>query len=167
MKKILIIFFVLLFVIMNLLANGKLPVNHVLEFSGKFRETKSHAIIEMTLNIVVSVVAILKWGICGAIVGTIVALLYRGTMMIYYTNKKVLERSQFHTYKLWIINGAVFALVMFIFFVDSFSGLSFGNLVLNGLKHSVWIIALYIAVNMAFQTKVFKDLYDLYIRRNK
>ena len=41
---------VILFVVMNLLANGKLPSNHVLEYSGKFEETRSHAIWEMIIN---------------------------------------------------------------------------------------------------------------------
>ncbi|MBQ3038388.1 MAG: polysaccharide biosynthesis C-terminal domain-containing protein, partial [Clostridia bacterium] len=118
------VYLVFLFVLMNLLANGKLPVNHVLEYSGKFEETRSHAITEMVINIVVSVVCIIKWGICGAIFGTITALLYRSIVMIYYSNKKVLGRSMFSTYKLWLINGAVFAVVMLILFVDSFSGVS-------------------------------------------
>ena len=76
---------VFLFVVMNLLSNGKLPSNHVIEYSGKFEETRSHAIWEMVINIAVSVFAIIRWGICGAIVGTIVALLYRGSVMIYYS----------------------------------------------------------------------------------
>ena len=146
---------------MNLLSNGKLPSNHVLEYSGKFEETRSHAIIEMVINIVVSVVAILAWGICGAIVGTIIALLYRGTMMIYYSNKKVLDRKTFNTYKLWLINGAVFALVMMIFFVDSFGGLSFIQLVIKGIIHALWIVPLYIAVNFIFCRKAFKNLLEL------
>jgi hypothetical protein len=150
---------------MNLLANGKLPSNHVLEFSGKFEETRSHAIWEMVINIAVSVVAILIWGICGAILGTIVALLYRGTMMIYYSNKKVLNRSVFNTYKLWLVNGAVFAVIMLIFFVDSFSGLSFVKLLIKGIIHTLWIVPLYIAVNFVFFKEAFKNLIAL--RRNK
>jgi hypothetical protein len=51
---------IILFVIMNLLANGKLPSNQVVEYSGKFNETRSHAIIEMILNISVSIVSIIK-----------------------------------------------------------------------------------------------------------
>lgn len=155
------VYLVLLFVLMNLLSNGKLPSNHVLEYSGKFEETRSHAIIEMVINIVVSIAAILVWGICGAILGTIVALLFRGTMMIYYANKKVLERSMFHTYKLWLINGAVFALIMAIFFVDSFSGLSFISLLIKGIIHTLWIVPLYVAVNFIFCRKAFKNLFEL------
>ena len=155
------VYLVLLFVIMNLLSNGKLPSNHVLEYSGKFEETRSHAIVEMSINIIVSVVAILAWGICGAIIGTIAALLYRGTMMIYYSNKKVLGCGIFNTYKLWLVNGAVFAFIMMIFFVDSFSGLSFIQLVIKGIIHTLWIVPLYIAANFIFCRKAFKNLLEL------
>ena len=156
------VYLVFLFVIMNLLSNGKLPSNHVLEFSGKFEETKSHAIWEMIINIAVSVVAIIKWGICGAILGTIVALLYRGTMMIYYSNKKVLNRSTIATYKIWIVNGAVFAIIMAIFFVDSFSGFSFVELLIKGIIHSLWIVPLYLVVNIIFFKNTFKNLFELW-----
>ncbi len=159
------VYLVVLFVIMNLLSNGKLPSNHVLEYSGMFEATRSHAIWEMTINIVVSVVSIIKWGICGAIFGTIVALLYRGTMMIYYSNKKVLKRGMFNTYKLWIVNGAVFAIIMAIFFVDSFSGLSFVKLLVKGIVHSLWIVPLYIGANFIFFRSAFKNLLELW--RNK
>lgn len=159
------VYLVFLFVIMNLLSNGKLPSNHVLEYAGKFEETRSHAIWEMVINIVVSIVAILRWGICGAILGTIVALCYRGAMMIYYSNKKVLGRGVIHTYKLWMINGAVFALVMMLFFVDSFSGLSFVRLLAKGILHSLWIVPLYLATNLIFLKGTFKTL--LALRRNQ
>ena len=159
------VYLVILFVIMNLLSNGKLPSNHVLEYSGKFEETRSHAIIEMIINLVVSVVAILFWGICGAIVGTIVAIFYRGAMMIYYSNKKVLDRSVFATYKIWIVNALVFIAIMLVFFVDSFSGLSFVNLLIKGVIHSLWIVPLYILVNFVFFKEAFKNLIAL--RRDK
>lgn len=159
------VYLVILFVIMNLLSNGKLPSNHVLEYSGKFQETRSHAIIEMVINITVSIFAILLWGICGAILGTIVALLYRGTMMIYYSNKKVLGRSVFNTYKIWIVNGIVFLGIMAIFFVDSFSGLSFLNLLIKGIIHSLWIVPLYFAVNFVFFKNTFKNLILLWRKK--
>lgn len=154
-----------LFVVMSLLSNGKLPSNHVLEYAGKFEETRSQAIWEMIINIVVSIVSILKWGICGAIFGTISALLYRCVMMIYYSNKKILGRGVFSTYKIWIVNGAVFAALMAIFFVDSFSGLSFVRLLIKGIIHSAWIVPLYIGVNFVFFKEVFKNSFDLW--RNK
>ena len=159
------VYLVLLFVIMNLLANGKLPSNCVIDYAGKFEDTRSHAIWEMTINLTVSVLAILKFGICGAIVGTIAALAYRGTMMIYFSNKKILDRSIFHTYKIWLVNGAVFVLIMCIFFVDSFVGLSFFELLVKGITHFMWIVPLYIVVNFVFLRGAFKNLFELWRKK--
>lgn len=156
---------VLLFVIMQLISNGKLPANRVLEYSGVFKETRSHAIWEMSINLGVSIVSILKFGICGALFGTIVAVLYRGCMMIYYANRKVLERSVFCTYKYWLVNGAVFTLVMVLFYVNAFNGLGFVDLLIKGVLHSLWIVPLYIAVNFVFFRDAFKDFPELW--RNK
>lgn len=159
------VYLVFLFVVMNLLANGKLPSNHVLEFAGMFEKTRSHAIWEMVINITVSVAAILRWGICGAIFGTIVALLYRGTVMVFYANKKVLGRSVWHTYRHWVVNGTVFALIMVIFFVDHFSGMSFGKLLLNGIVHSLWIVPLYIGVNFVCFRGAFQNVLSFWRNR--
>lgn len=153
---------VLLFVIMNLMANGKLPANGVIEYAGGFEKTRSYAVWEMIINITVSVVAIIYMGICGAIIGTIVALVYRGIMTIYYSNRKVFERSQKHTYKILISNGAVFAVIMAIFFVDTFSNVSFMQLLLKGIIHSIWIVGLYLFVNLVFNRAAFKTIFELY-----
>lgn len=155
------VYLVFLFVIMNLLANGKLPTNSVIEYSGDFQKTRPHAIWEMIINIVASVVAIRFLGICGAIIGTIAALVYRSIVMIHFTNKKVLERSQWATYKHWVINGAVFALIMVIFFVDTFSGVSFIKLLTNGIIHSIWIVALYLLANGIFNKEGIKTIVSL------
>ena len=155
-------FLILLFVLMNLIANSKIPANSIIEFSGEFEKTRSFAIWEMVINLTVSILAILYMGICGAIFGTIAALLYRGAVTIYFSNKKVLKRSQMCTYKIMISNSLVFAAVMAVFFVDTFSGVSFGKLLLNGIVHSIWIVALYLLVNILFNRAAFKTVFELY-----
>ena len=81
---------------------------------------------------------------------------------IYFVNKKVLFRSVMKTYKLWLVNGAVFALVMAIFYVDTFSGVAFLPLVLKGIIHAIWIVGLYLLVNFVFNKSAFKTIFELY-----
>ena len=161
------VFLVLLFVIMNLIANAKMPANGIVEYSGDFEKTRSYSIWEMVINITVSVIAIMYMGICGAILGTIAALLYRGIVTISYSNKNVLKRSQMSTYKILISNVAVFAVVMGIFFVDTFSNISFMQLLLNGIVHSVWIVGLYVLINFVFNKSAFKTIFELYRGKKK
>ena len=153
---------VILFVVMNLISGIKIPSNSVIEYSGDFEKTRSYAIWEMLINITVSIVAIIYMGVCGAILGTIAALLYRGFVTIYYSNKKVLKRSQMNTYKLLLTNSLVFILVMLIFYVDTFSNFSFLKLVINGILHSVWIVGLYILINFLFNKSAFTTIFELY-----
>lgn len=151
----------LLFVGMNLLANGKLPSHQVINISGGFRNTRHQAVIEAALNIVISVAAICAWGIYGAIVGTIAALLYRGVVVIHYANRKVLCRSPWFTYRRWLVNMGVFLLCLKFAGCSSFLELSplllLGRLVLTGL----WVAALYLTANIAAEHKVFRSVIQL------
>ena len=156
----------LLFVIMNLLSNVKMPVSGVVEYEGGFKNTRAYAIWEMAINLGVSILAIYFFGICGALLGTIAALCYRGIVTIRYSNKKVLMRGQFQTYKIILTNTLVFAAVMAIFFVDNFSNMSFLPLLLNGVIHSIWIVGLYLLVNFLSNKSAFKTIFELR-RRNK
>jgi len=157
----------LLFVLMNLISESKLPINGIIEYSGDFKNTRSHAIWEMIINLSVSVVALKCLGICGAIIGTIAALVYRCIVTIHYSNVKILKRSQMCTYKIIIVNAMVFALVMAIFFVDAFSNVSFGKLLIYGVLNSAWIVPLYILVNFIFNRKAFKTVFELYMEKKK
>jgi hypothetical protein len=156
------VWLVFLFAVMNLLASSKLPSNGVIEYAGDFQKTRSHSIWEMAINISVSVVAILFFGVCGAIFGTIAALLYRGIVTIRYSNKEILKRSSLSTYKILLPNVAVFAAIIAVFFVDTFSNVSFWNLLLKGISHSVWIVALYVTVNFVFNRGAFNVALELY-----
>lgn len=151
----------LLFVLMQLLANSKLPANGVVEYAGAFEKTRSYAIWEMVINITATVALILYMGICGAILGTVAALIYRGIVTICYCNRKILNRSQWATYKILITNGAVFAAVMAILYVDAFSGLSFWQLLGKGVLHAPWIVGLYGLVNWIFHRAAFKTILEM------
>ncbi len=161
------VWLVFLFVLMQLAANAKMPSSGIIEYAGDFAKTRSHAIWEMVINITVSVVAIFFMGICGAIFGTLAALLYRGVVTIYHSNRKILQRSQLCTYRILLANLAVFAVVMAVFFVDTFSGLAFWKLVLCGMLHSVWIAALYLLVNFTVNRSALKCAFELLGRKKK
>lgn len=152
----------LLFVLMNLCSNAKLPASSIIEYSGEFEKTRSYAVWEMIINIVFSVAAILYMGICGAILGSVAALIYRGIMTIYYSNTKILKRSQMCTYKVLLLNGAVFACIMAVFFVDSFSNTGFFKLLCLGIVHSIWIAGLYLLVNFVFNRAAFHTVFEFY-----
>lgn len=103
-----------LFIGTYLLTNARTASQHAIDIAQHFKETQNRAILEMFINIIVSLLAVWKWGIYGVIIGTIVALLYRSNDVIIYANRKILHRSCWPTYKRWLTNFGVFTIITII-----------------------------------------------------
>src|SRR5699024_905747 len=74
--------------------------------------TRTQSIIESTINVIFSLFFVLRWGVYGVLLGTISALIYRTSEMIYYTNKHILERSAKYNFGKWILHLILFALIV-------------------------------------------------------
>lgn len=97
-----------LFVSISLLEAGRYPSQKAIEFAGEFQNTRSHALLEAIVNLVVSIVGVQIVGIYGVLLGTIAALLVRNILMINFAFKKILNMSPLRYVKKWTINLAVF-----------------------------------------------------------
>ncbi len=158
---------IFLFSLSKLTACVKLPSNRIVEYSGDFKKTTWHAFAEMTINIVVSVFGVMKWGICGALAGTVAALLFRAVAVIYFSNKKVLGRSVGSTCTIIFANFAVFALVCFVFGTSRFLGMNFGRLVLHGILNSLWIMPLYALANLLARPRIVGEIKSILKNRGE
>ena len=99
------------FVMVHLLEAGRYPSDAMVHISGHFQQTKNSAMIETAINIVVSVILVLQYEIIGALLGTIIASLYRTNYLILYVNKRVIGRKAVGTYKCWGINFAIYCMI--------------------------------------------------------
>ncbi|MGN0358419.1 MAG: hypothetical protein ACI4E0_11550 [Blautia sp.] len=115
-----------LFVATYLLSNGRSAAQRVIEYAGHFKLTQNRSIIESVINIVVSLICVVRFGIYGVLCGTIAALLYRTNDMIIYASKKLLNRSPMRTYIKWGINLILYILFIMIF-TKMFAGVEFTN----------------------------------------
>ncbi len=104
----------ILFIGIKLLVSGRSPSGQLASWAGHFKQTQNRAIVEMVINLTVSLILVQFIGIYGVLIGTVAALLYRANDMIIYANKYLLNRSSFMTYKFWIIDLMIFAVVMFV-----------------------------------------------------
>lgn len=151
---------ILLFVISKIISAAKLPANQVVEYSGRFSETRWHAITEMVINLSLTVIGIIKWGICGALAGTVAAIVFRNAATVLFVNKKIFGQSSWSSFSLTLVNSAVFAVVFAVFGTSHFSSFGFFRLCLHGIINMPWIIALYAAANAVLRPDVFKQLFN-------
>ena len=74
----------------------RLPYNTMIFVAGHYKETQLSALIETGLNIIISVVMVIRFGLVGVAVGTLAAMLYRTTYQAIYLSRHILYRPFWH-----------------------------------------------------------------------
>jgi len=69
------------------------PYQNLVDAAGHFKQTRNSAIIEAGLNITISIIAVIKLGLVGVAIGTLVSTLYRTVYIMIYASKNILRRS--------------------------------------------------------------------------
>jgi len=70
----------------------RIPYNTIISAACHYRETQKSAVIEMIINIVLSLILVKQFGLVGVAVGTIFAMLYRTIYFVWYLSKNILYR---------------------------------------------------------------------------
>lgn len=106
----------LLFVIMALLNCLKLPGIVLISALGHYNQTKSRAIIELLICLLLEVVLIPIYGLEGAVVACIFAYLYRLIDVLWYISKCFFSRN--YIFLLYIALGFLFVFLVFFIIGD-------------------------------------------------
>lgn len=77
----------------------RLPYSNLTLAAGHFKETRIGAWIEATINIIISIILVNKYGIIGVAIGTLIAMLIRTIEFVIHTNKQILKRNIFVSIK--------------------------------------------------------------------
>ena len=83
----------LLFVVLKMVTTLRSQSQNAINFAGHFKETQKSSVVEMVMNIVISLVAVYFIGIYGVVIGSIVSTLYKGISVTNYANKIILKEN--------------------------------------------------------------------------
>lgn len=108
--------FGVLIVLAEFMHSIRLPYSSITLAAGHFKETKKGAWFEAGINIIISIVLVIKLGIVGVAIGTLVAMIIRTIEFIIHTSKYILERSYKISLK-WILT--IITEVIFVYCINS------------------------------------------------
>lgn len=111
----------------------RLPYQMLVEAAGHFKQTRNGAIFEAFLNIVLSVILVIKFGIIGVTIGTFCALGFRTLQYATYSSKNIVDRSMFYFGKI-ILSSACEACLISIISVKLISKIQVTS-------YSAWVIS--------------------------
>lgn len=151
-----------LIVIVNALSCLRLPYQYMVEAAGRFKQTRNGAILEVIINLLVSVTMLLGFGVIGVVIGALVAGLIRNLQYSWYSTKYILNISPLHAIK----NYVVYFMAMFIaIYICSLLPLTHANDYLAWASNA-FIVAMISFVIVSLISMIFnrKDIGYLYKR---
>lgn len=145
----------------------RLPYNAIVHAAGHFKETKRGAWVECFLNLTISIALVIKYGIIGVAVGTIVAMTVRTVEIVYYSNKCILKRNVFESIKkISIIIIETLIIIFICRYIHLFENVSYINWIKNALIVGVVSVIITCTINYCLYKKGFKDIVLLLKRAN-
>ena len=84
--------FSLILIVSSLLFCFRIPYNSIVNAAGHFKQTQIAAYGEALINILVSAVLLIKFGLIGVAIGTLVAVLFRFIYYVIYLKRYIMKR---------------------------------------------------------------------------
>ncbi len=101
-------------VIVNALSCLRLPYQYMVEAAGRFKQTRNGAILEVVINLMVSVTMLLWLGVVGVVIGALAAGLIRNLQYSWYSTKHILNISPLHAVKNYVVYLGAMMLAVYI-----------------------------------------------------
>ena len=156
----------LLFAAMQLLNCMRKPKLYTINYAGHFKQTLIPTIIETGINIVVSIIGVLLWGIYGVLLGTIAALTYRTIDVIIYSNKKLLKRSPLRTFSYYLVEGLLLGGIYLLFNSFNIAIDSYFKFILVGLILIVIVGVIFVSISCLLFQREFVFLKSKILKKN-
>ncbi len=131
----------------------RLPYSIIVLAAGHYKQTQWSAIIEMGLNIVISIALVFPFGLVGVAIGTLVSMSYRTVYYAFYLRKNILNRSISHFIKHIAVDFLTVACMIAACFWIKIGSLDYLSWLLMALKIGLLCLAVSLIINMIFYHK--------------
>ncbi|MCR5251773.1 MAG: polysaccharide biosynthesis C-terminal domain-containing protein [Lachnospiraceae bacterium] len=144
----------------------RLPYNLLILAAGHYRQTQSNYIVAAAMNVVISVVCVLKWGLVGVAIGTLVAMVYQTIWMAAYDSKHLIHRSMLCFAKNVLVDILVFSAVYLVSGLFSLSNTDYLSWARLAIKVLFVAVGISMIVNLVFYKNNMMSLVGKLIKGN-
>ena len=128
------------------------PYGNIIIAAGRYKETQIGAYGEAILNIVISITLVIKFGLVGVAIGTVVATLFRFFFYVEYLSNHIIYRPMTKWYKRLALNGITFFSIYYscTWLISHFVINSYSKWVLAGIIVTVFASTVSVLMNFLF-----------------
>ena len=126
----------------------RLPFNSMILAAGHYKNTQVIYIVGATMNLVLSVLAVSRWGLVGVTVGTIAAMLYQMIHTGYYVLKHLKVHSLMRTTKQLAFDAVTVLVILYTTSFITAAEVSWMGWIILAVKHAIVIAACIVAMSL-------------------
>ncbi len=128
----------------------RIPYLCITHAAGHYKQTQNGALIQMILNLIISLALVIPFGLIGVAVGTLVAMTYHTFYFAWYLRKNVLNRDFIHFLKHLAVDALAILLMYFAASNFSLNDVSYYAWFVLAIKVSLITLPICLLVNFSF-----------------
>lgn len=137
-----------LFCMVQILSNCRMISGNLINLTNNPKMTNKASIVEVIINLSLSIL-LAKWiGLYGVLIATVVALSFKTNYIICISNLKLLARKPFRTYKTIAVNSALFLGCMIFQKIVDLGITDYVSFLVKAILITVVVCLIYLAVNI-------------------
>lgn len=136
----------------------RFPYTVMILVAGHYKETQWSCIIEAGLNVILSIIFVIFWGLSGVALGTLIAMIYRTLYCVFYLQKHILKRPCWHYFKNLAVDILTAGLCIVATIWIKFEEVSWLSWIIMALKVAGISLVVVAVVNCIFYFKNIKEL---------
>lgn len=145
----------------------RLPYSMMVLAAGHYKQTQNSAIIEMILNVAISIGLVFWFGLVGVAIGTMISMTYRTVYYALYLRKNILERSFTLFIKHILVDIVTVVCMVTATFWIKLSAVNYFAWIIMALECGGICLAVSIIINLIFYKKTLKNAVRLLFRKQK
>lgn len=152
------------FAMLLVIANGihclRIPYVVMILAAGHYKQTQSNYLITAFVNIIVSILLVIKYGLIGVAIGTLVSMLYQTIWMANYVSQKIIKNSRNNFIKLFVTDIMTFIIILFSNSLVKTKNITYMAWILMAVKVAIISAFIMIIINLLFYHKKLFNLFN-------
>ena len=128
----------------------RLPYNLMILAGGHYKQTQNNYIIAATLNIVISVLAVRRFGLIGVKIGTLIAMMYQTIWMAWYDSKNFIKWPMKNFFKQLAVDCLTIFVMTSLTWKLTMSSVNYGVWIVYALEVSLISLLVILGINIIF-----------------
>lgn len=143
----------------------RLPYNIMILAAGHYKQTQHNYIIAAVMNIAISIVCVMQFGLIGVALGTLAAMAYQTVWMAWYNSKNFIQWPMKNCFKQMAVNSVSAVLIFIVTGYFRMTGVSYLEWAVLAIKVTACGIFIAFLVNYIFYKKFILKIADKLAKR--